>query len=164
MNMTSVSIIDASCDENVTLCRRAQLSPSSRSHNLMSKASAPARSPARRKGEITRQELMHAAARVFKKHGYLNADVAMITEEAGKARGTFYIYFPSKPDVLRAMIDEFSSDLHGSGLDRSEHEPQEMPTVLTVLWNNYRNHASTFRSLAEAAAVDDGFAGIYRQL
>jgi len=107
---------------------------------------------------------MHAAARVFEKHGYVNADVAMITQEAGKARGTFYIYFPSKPDVLRAMIDEFSSDLQGSGLDRSEHEPREMPTVLTALWNNYRNHASTFRSLAEAAAVDDEFAAIYRQL
>ncbi|MDP8985640.1 MAG: TetR/AcrR family transcriptional regulator [Pseudomonadota bacterium] len=107
---------------------------------------------------------MHAAARVFEEHGYVNADVAMITDEAGKARGTFYIYFPSKPDVLRAMIDEFSSDLHGSGLDRSEHEAREMPTVLTVLWNNYRNHASTFRALAQAAAVDDGFADIYRRL
>lgn len=59
---------------------------------------------------LSRQELMpqaknkifKAAAKVVGEHGYANATVKRITNEAGIAEGTFYLYFPSR----QALFDE----------------------------------------------------------
>jgi AcrR family transcriptional regulator len=52
--------------------------------------------------------LLDAAQDVFWAKGYLDARVADIVERAGVAHGTFYTYFDSKEDVLRAL----AVDLH----------------------------------------------------
>jgi len=41
----------------------------------------------------TKQRIFEAATKVVGKHGYAEASVARITEEAGVAQGTFYNHF-----------------------------------------------------------------------
>ena len=57
--------------------------------------------------EERRSELMDAAQKLFLEHGVAAATIEQITSEAGVAKGTFYLYFSSKEDVLGALGDRF---------------------------------------------------------
>lgn len=56
--------------------------------------------------EKRREELLKAATRVFAKLGYRAASISDIIAGAGAARGTFYLYFRSKQDILFAVIND----------------------------------------------------------
>ncbi|MBX5466368.1 MAG: TetR/AcrR family transcriptional regulator [Firmicutes bacterium] len=53
-----------------------------------------------------RQALLAAAQSVFAREGYHRTGIRQIAEAAGCAVGTFYLYFPSKGDCFRALIDK----------------------------------------------------------
>ncbi len=53
-----------------------------------------------------RQQLMDAALAAFSRGGYHGTHIKHIIEEAGVARGTFYLYFEGKREVFQALIDE----------------------------------------------------------
>ncbi len=57
-----------------------------------------------------RDELINAARRLFLKHGVGPTTIEQITSTAGVAKGTFYLYFSSKEDVLAALGDRFAQD------------------------------------------------------
>jgi AcrR family transcriptional regulator len=61
--------------------------------------------------EERRDELMNAARRVFLEHGVGPTTIEQITEGAGVAKGTFYLYFSSKEDILAALRDRFGKEL-----------------------------------------------------
>lgn len=56
-------------------------------------------------GPDRREALMRAAVSVFSRDGYGGASIRAITEAAGCATGTFYLYFPSKEDLFAALIE-----------------------------------------------------------
>ena len=56
----------------------------------------------------TRQRLLDAAAVEFARDGYQGANINTISLNAGYAKGTIYNYFPSKHDLLRALIDDIA--------------------------------------------------------
>ena len=53
-----------------------------------------------------RAEIIETADRMFRTHGYAKCSVEMIIREIGVAKGTFYYYFKSKPEILRAIVDK----------------------------------------------------------
>jgi AcrR family transcriptional regulator len=53
--------------------------------------------------ETRTKELLLAAEHVFSQTGYDNSTVEAITKEAGVAKGTFYLYFESKDDLLTQL-------------------------------------------------------------
>lgn len=53
--------------------------------------------------ETRTKELLLAAEHVFSQTGYENSTVEAITKEAGVAKGTFYLYFESKDDLLAQL-------------------------------------------------------------
>ena len=57
-----------------------------------------------RKGELTRRRLLDAAERVFAELGFHDASIVKITEAAGVAQGTFYIYFESKQQIFEEVV------------------------------------------------------------
>lgn len=59
--------------------------------------------------EERREQLVHAAASVFSDKGYRAASVSDIIEEAGVARGTFYLYFESKKDLFLELVELYFS-------------------------------------------------------
>jgi AcrR family transcriptional regulator len=61
--------------------------------------------------EERRDELMNAAQRLFLDHGVASTTVEQITTAADVAKGTFYLYFPSKEHVLAALGERFSQQL-----------------------------------------------------
>lgn len=57
--------------------------------------------------EIRREELMDAAQRLFLEKGFAATSVAEIVDAADVAKGTFYLYFQTKDDVLAALQARF---------------------------------------------------------
>ncbi len=54
----------------------------------------------------TRSLLLQAAAEAFAREGYEGANINTISLSAGFAKGTIYNYFPSKRDLMLALIDD----------------------------------------------------------
>ena len=79
--------------------------------------------PLSRRGLDTRRRLLDAAERVFGELGYPEASIVKITEAAGTAQGTFYLYFDSK----KAIFDELVRDLN-SRVRRAMKEASEQGT------------------------------------
>jgi TetR/AcrR family transcriptional regulator, fatty acid metabolism regulator protein len=52
-----------------------------------------------------RSAILDAALRVFAKHGYASARVSDIASEAGVGKGTVYLYFKSKEDLLMGVFE-----------------------------------------------------------
>ena len=59
--------------------------------------------------EQRRTELMDAAEKLFLEQGVAPTTVEQITDGAGVAKGTFYLYFSSKEDILSALGDRFGA-------------------------------------------------------
>ncbi|WP_449066029.1 TetR/AcrR family transcriptional regulator [Planomonospora algeriensis] len=57
-----------------------------------------------------RTELIDAAIRVLREQGEPANRAAAVTAEAGTAKGTFYVYFPSWEDLLVAVHDRLMDD------------------------------------------------------
>ncbi len=61
--------------------------------------------------EERRGEILRAARRLFLDRGVAATTIEQITSRAGVAKGTFYLYFSSKEDVLAAMADRYGNEL-----------------------------------------------------
>jgi AcrR family transcriptional regulator len=61
--------------------------------------------------EDRRRELMDAAVRVFTRKGITEASISDVTEAAGVAKGTFYLYFDSKEHLLASLRERFVDEL-----------------------------------------------------
>jgi AcrR family transcriptional regulator len=55
---------------------------------------------------MTRDLLLEAALGLFVEQGYANTTVDEIATKAGTTRVTFYAHFPSRSELMRALIDE----------------------------------------------------------
>ncbi len=79
------------------------------------RTSAPTPSlPVTPRGRGTRTKLLAAAEVVLGEKGVERASIAEITERAGVALGTFYLYFPHKQAVLIELVDELGTRLRRS--------------------------------------------------
>lgn len=65
------------------------------------------------KGE-RRDQILMAARDVFARVGYARATVEDIVNQAGVARGTFYLYFEDKRGALEELIDRFAIQIVGA--------------------------------------------------
>lgn len=70
-----------------------------------------------KKRERTRAALVRAGMVVLGEKGINAGTVGDIAAEAGVVPGTFYTYFPSRDDLVAAVVDELASALH-LGADR----------------------------------------------
>lgn len=57
------------------------------------------------------QEILAAARNVFAEKGFDDTKVSEIAQMAGVAKGTFYIYFPSKLDLVLALVREMQGKI-----------------------------------------------------
>jgi AcrR family transcriptional regulator len=64
--------------------------------------------PRTARGTRTRANLLEAAERVFSENGYSEASIVRITEQAGVAQGTFYLYFSSKLEIFEELVEDLN--------------------------------------------------------
>jgi AcrR family transcriptional regulator len=81
------------------------------------------------RGALTRQRLIEAAEQVFAQVGYHDASIVKITEAAGVAMGTFYLYFRGKKEIFDELLRDLNrrvrhamSEASSQGKTRLEQE------------------------------------------
>ncbi len=99
-----------------------------------------------RRGVETRRKLIEAAERVFAEFGYHDASIVKITEAAGVAQGTFYLYFTGK----REIFDELVRDLNTRVRHAMKEASAQGRTRLEAELNGFRAY---FRFTAEHTAL-----------
>jgi len=67
--------------------------------------------PSTSRGQRTRQKLLDAAEAIFGERGYERASITEITQRAGVAQGTFYVYFPDKQTIFEELVRGLSQRL-----------------------------------------------------
>ncbi len=83
---------------------------------------------ARRQRKERRSQLMAAAQKVFAERGYHGTAVSDIIRAAKVARGTFYLYFPSKRALFDQLLDDLLTEVH-QGVKRVELGPDAPPPL-----------------------------------
>ena len=119
--------------------------------------------PATSRGEATRQKLMDAAEQEFGEKGFHAASISSITSRAGVGQGTFYLYFPSKEDALRELVQHMGHALRRSlaeaiegAADRLEVERRGFDAFVRFSLQ----HRNLYRVVMESQFVDES---VYRE-
>src|SRR5438094_74240 len=73
--------------------------------------------------EQTRAALVDAATTVFVRDGFAPTTIATITEEAGVSKGSFYNYFRTKEDILRAVIERIHASFYSGTPSATDAPP-----------------------------------------
>jgi AcrR family transcriptional regulator len=68
-----------------------------------------------RRSELTCDQLLDAARRIFETVGYEAATVGAITRAADTAHGTFYLYFQNKRDVFSRVVNDACREMYEAG-------------------------------------------------
>jgi AcrR family transcriptional regulator len=76
-----------------------------------------------RKSEATRNQIINAAIRCIVESSYSNTTTMKIAEKAGLSRGAMLHHFPSKLDIIRAVVDY----LHDKRLQAFRRSIREIP-------------------------------------
>ncbi len=82
----------------------------------------------KRKDGLKRQsQIMHVALELFSTKGYHNTKLDEILKKAGIAKGTFYLHFNGKDDLLHMIVDSHLEEMYRviSVLDISMDKPIE---------------------------------------
>lgn len=110
------------------------------------------------KGEATRQRLVEAAEEIFGTRGYHSTSVVDITQRAGVAQGTFYLYFESKLELFQVLVKEISRQLRRATseaiagvADRREAERRGIYAFFSFL----KTHRKIYKVIREAEFVDE---------
>jgi AcrR family transcriptional regulator len=119
--------------------------------------------PTTARGEATRQRILDAAETEFGESGFVRTSVANIVNRANVAQGTFYLYFPSKDDVLRELVRDMgrrlrhalSTATHGLS-HRVEVEKAGLEAFIRFALQNQ----NLYRVVMESQFVDES---IYRE-
>jgi AcrR family transcriptional regulator len=116
----------------------------------------------------TAVELKQAALVVFERLGYLNAKITDITQEAGKAAGSFYTHFESKEALLEALLADVLAEAdHAVATGEHSGDFADWSAVrwhVAAYWQTYRTHSAVLRALQQAAIVNQRFAARLQEM
>jgi len=116
----------------------------------------PLRADARR----NRARILAAAAEVFDEHG-TSASTEEVARRAGVAIGTVFRHFPTKDDLLAAIMKDLQSRLaaNAKALAAEGH-----PTALFTFFAEVVEHAAGARTMVHLLAATGTDVGVDRQL
>ena len=72
------------------------------------------------KKEIKKNNLLNAAQTLFLEKGVSKTSISEIAERASVAKGTFYLYFDDKDDLLQQLLYRISHDIIRQAFDYTE--------------------------------------------
>lgn len=106
--------------------------------------------PARR-----RQEILDASALFFARLGYPNADLKLLADELGVAKGTLYRYFPSKKHLFLATVDNCMQQLSqqvGVAVVQVESPLERIEQALRVYFRFFDQHPHVIELIVQERA------------
>ena len=88
-----------------------------------------------------RRDILDAAARLFKRDGFAAASIDEIAANAALSAGTVYNYFPSKGDLLLALVALDGQEVRSAGAAIVEAPPADPVKAVCRLLEVYVDHA-----------------------
>ncbi len=139
----------------------------------MNHYSTSEKTPKTRRGHETRNKLLDAAEKEFGERGYHDAAISGITQRAGVALGTFYVYFDSKEEIFRALVAHMSHLTRTWIAQRVAESPDRLTAErqgIEAFMEFVRGHRNLYKIISEAQFVAEdayrdyymGFAEAYR--
>ena len=108
------------------------------------------------RGEQTRRRILDAAESVFAQLGFHDASIVRITEVAGVAQGTFYIYFSSKQQVFDEVVLDLNHRVRQAMAQASEGAPSRLEAErrgFAAFFAFTAEHPSLYRLIRQAEFV-----------
>lgn len=101
----------------------------------MSESSPPIPTPSHQRRKAERpQELLDAALSLFVEKGFAATRTDEVAARAGVSKGTLYLYFASKEELLKAVIEQrLSSQIAEGARQVAEHDGSCAELLLNVL-------------------------------
>jgi AcrR family transcriptional regulator len=96
-----------------------------------------AAAPRQRRKEARPQELLDAALELFGEKGFAATRTDDVAERAGVSKGTLYLYYPSKEELLKAVISQRLSSEIAAGAEQAENfegSTAELLTQVLATW------------------------------
>ena len=109
-----------------------------------------------KRGRLTRTRLLEAAERVFGQLGYHDASIVKITEAAGVAQGTFYLYFAGKKQVFDELVRDLNSRVRRAMREGSSQGRTRLEQELLGFAAYFRftaEHPALYRIIRQAEFV-----------
>src|ERR671931_696441 len=108
------------------------------------------------RGAATRTRLIEAAERIFAELGYHDASIVKITEAAGVAQGTFYLYFQSKKEIFDELVRDLNRRVRHAMKEASAQGETRLEAELLGFQAYFRftgEHAALYRIIRQAEFV-----------
>ena len=109
-----------------------------------------------KRGAATRRRLLDAAEECFADTGYHEASVVKITEAAGVAQGTFYLYFASKRDIFDELVRDLNRRVRHAMKEASAQGATRREAELLGFQAYFRftaEHTALYRIIRQAEFV-----------
>ena len=130
--------------------------------------------PKTRRGRETREKLLEAAENEFGERGFHDAAISGITQRAGVALGTFYVYFESKEEIFRALVAHMGNLTRHWISERVAESPDRLTAErrgIQAFIEFVRGHTNLYQIISEAQFVAEdayrdyysSFAAAYRE-
>jgi len=130
--------------------------------------------PKTRRGRETRDKLLDAAEKEFGEQGFHDAAISGITQRAGVALGTFYVYFESKEEIFRALVSHMGNLTRHWIAERVADSPDRLTAErrgIQAFFEFVRRHGNLYQIISEAQFVAEdayreyytAFADAYRE-
>lgn len=112
---------------------------------------------ARQKRERERR-ILRAAELLFARRGYARTTMTQVARRAGLAVGTIYNYFPSKPEIVLALLRRETGETLSAGEAVRKHPPADPGDAVRALFDVYldlvaRHDRALLRELLAAAVA-----------
>jgi AcrR family transcriptional regulator len=140
----------------------------------MNQGSSSGRTPKTRRGRETRDRLLAAAEHEFGERGFHDTAISHITQRAGVALGTFYVYFEGKEEIFRAVVAHLANVTRQWIAKRVADAPDRISAEragIAAFLSFVRSHGRLYQIISEAQFVAEdayrdyynGFADAYRR-
>jgi AcrR family transcriptional regulator len=124
-----------------------------------------------KKSEATREKILEAALRLFRKRGFERTTMRDVAKAAGLAVGAAYYYFPSKQALVLAYYDrtqEAHTTLARAAMSRADSTSERLRAVLHAKFDTIERDrkllSALFRSIGDPASDVSIFAGKTRRV
>ena len=108
------------------------------------------------RGAATRSRLLAAAEQVFAELGYHDASIVKITEAAGVAQGTFYLYFAGKKEIFEELVRDLNRRVRHAMKEASSQGRTRLEAELLGFGAYFRftaEHTALYRIIRQAEFV-----------
>jgi AcrR family transcriptional regulator len=113
-----------------------------------------------------RDQILEAALRVFADKGFAETTMDEVAADAGLAKGSLYVYFPTKEDLLRKLLGRFTllPELPEMMDAIRELPPRRgIPKLVMEIWRRFRERRELARVVVREIHSNDERARIFNE-